>query len=485
MILGSQNLPSVLGSWIDGSYIDGHSGRQFTVHNPSTGAALTKLDCANTDQVNRAVESSREAFSVWRRIPHRKRGLMLRHLADEMDAHAAEFAHMETLNTGKSLSESLQDVKKSAEAFAFYSELADKTFGRSIPISDDYHSYTRLEPRGVTVHISPWNYPLRLAVRSLAPALACGNTVILKPSEHTPLTALMLAELFQSCGFPEGVMNIVCGVGEDCGAALAGHPDINHVAFTGSVPSGITVARLAAGNVVPAVLELGGKSANIVFADCDIDLAVAGVLKGIFTNAGQVCCSGSRLVVQESIKDEFVGRLVAAAEAMSVGPGINNPDMGPLITKEQHQRVLEFIRKGQEEGAVVLTGGQQLSGGKYESGFFIQPTIFDNVRNSMHIAREEIFGPVLCAIPFKDDAEALAIANDSPYGLVAGIWTSNLSRAHRLSAELEVGQVFVNDFFSGSIANPFGGYKRSGFGRERGVEALENYTQVKSVCIKL
>jgi acyl-CoA reductase-like NAD-dependent aldehyde dehydrogenase len=325
---------------------------------------------------------------------------------------------------------------------------------------------------------------MRLAIRSVAPALAAGNTVVLKPAEEAPLSCLRLGPLLAEAGIPPGVFNVVPGFGHEAGAALAGHRDINHIAFTGSVPTGTAVMKAAAENVVPVTLELGGKSPNIVFADADLELALEGAIKAIFTNAGQVCLAGSRLLLDAKLYERFVPRLVERTRTITLGPGLADPDMGPLISAAQRAGVLRHIEAGRADGAEVLTGGRSPTDGALGRGFFVEPTLVATT-NESRIAQEEIFGPVLSIIRFRDDDEALRLANASQYGLVAAIWTQNLDRAHTLAARLQAGQVFINDYFSGSVATPFGGVKRSGFGRERGLEALEHYTQTKSVCIKL
>jgi acyl-CoA reductase-like NAD-dependent aldehyde dehydrogenase len=309
--------------------------------------------------------------------------------------------------------------------------------------------------------------------------------VVLKPAEEAPLTALHVGPIFAEAGVPAGVFNVVAGMGVEAGAALAGHPGINHLAFTGSVETGIEVMRRAAGNVVPVTLELGGKSPNIVFADADHAAALEGAIKAIFTNAGQVCLAGTRLLLEKSIYDDFTAALVDRTRRIVVGPGIDDPDMGPVISDAQRQRVMNYIELGRKEGGEILAGGGTPAAAQCKRGYFIEPTLLHGVSNTARVAQEEIFGPVLTIIPFASDEEAARLANESPYGLVAGIWTNNLQRAHTLAAQLQAGQVFVNDYFSGSVASPFGGYKRSGFGRERGVEAMDQYTQIKSICIKL
>ena len=471
--------------WIGGNDVLAQAEEFFPVMNPATGEELCQVARAQAADVDAGVQAAGEALPLWSRMPSVDRGRLLLELARRLRETQDELALLETLNNGKPLRESRQDVEKTAEAFEFYGGLADKLFGSTIPLSPSYLNYTLREPIGVTAHISPWNYPLRLALRSVAPALAAGNTVVLKPAEQTPLTALRFAKLAAEVGVPAGVFNVIPGFGSEAGAALASHPDIHHISFTGSVAAGIEVMQRAARNVVPIILELGGKSPNIVFADADLDRALEGTIKAIFTNAGQVCCAGSRLLLEDSVYDKFVMRLMDRAKKIRVGPGIEDPDMGPLISEEHRQRVLGYIRTGQEEGARLILGGKAPDEPNCQSGYFLEPTLLADVSNSAQVAREEIFGPVLTIFRFRTAEEAVYLANDNPYGLAAGVWTSNLDRAHKVAARVQAGQVYINDFFSGSVASPFGGYKRSGFGRERGVEALNHYTQVKSVCVYL
>jgi acyl-CoA reductase-like NAD-dependent aldehyde dehydrogenase len=346
-------------------------------------------------------------------------------------------------------------------------------------------NYTVREPVGVTAHITPWNYPVAIATRGIAPALAAGNTVVHKPAEQTPLTALELGEIALEAGLPAGVLNVTPGFGPEAGAALAKHPGIHHLTFTGSVETGTRVMQMAAENVVPVTLELGGKSPNIVFADATLEPAIRGALQAIFQNAGQTCSAGSRLLLEESVHDRFVSTLAKETEQLRLGYGLTDPDLGPIVSEEQLERVLSYLEIGKREGATVVTGGTRAEDGELQHGFFIRPTLFDDVQNSMRIAREEIFGPVLTILTFRDSEEALQIANDNPYGLVAGIWTRDISKAHALAARLKAGQVYINNYFGGGVAAPFGGYKKSGFGREKGLEALAHYTQVKNVCVAI
>lgn len=392
---------------------------------------------------------------------------------------------MESLDSGKPLRQAQADIESSAQYFEFYAGAADKLYGHTIPLGSRYLDYTVREPIGVTGHITPWNYPLAVATRGIAPALAAGNTVVHKPAEQTPLTALRLGELALEAGVPPGVLNVVPGFGPEAGAALAKHPGINHLTFTGSVETGTLVMQMAAENVIPVTLELGGKSPNIVFADADVEPAIKGALQAIFQNSGQTCSAGSRLLLQEPIHDRFVSALAKETERLRLGHGLTDPDLGPLVSEEQLQRVLHYLEIGKREGATVVTGGARAEGEGLERGFFVRPTLFDDVHASMRIAQEEIFGPVLTILTFRDPEQALQIANDNPYGLVAGIWTRDIGKAHYLAARIKAGQIYINNYFGGGVAAPFGGYKKSGFGREKGLEALDHYTQVKNVCISL
>ncbi len=472
------------GLWISGHVRGAGGDGSFPVFNPATGEELCRVARGGEADIDAAVAAARQALPAWSQRPVVERRKLLLEIARQIRLAADELALLETLNNGKPLREAKQDVEQSAESFEFYSGLADKLFGTTIPVSPEFLNYTIREPMGVTAHISPWNYPLRLAVRSIAPALAAGNTVVLKPAEETPLTALRLAEALAAAGVPEGVFNVVPGFGHEAGAALASHAGINHLSFTGSVPTGIEVMQRAARNVVPVTLELGGKSPNIVFADADAERAVEGTIKAIFANAGQVCCAGSRLLLDRKAYDAFVERLIDRTKRIRVGPGLDDPDMGPLISDRQRRGVFEYVELGQQEGGTVLLGGKAPASAACQRGYFVEPTLLAGVANTARVAQEEIFGPVLTIIPFDSPEEAARLANESPFGLVAGIWTNNLDLAHKLAATIQAGQVYINDFFSGSVASPFGGYKRSGFGRERGVEALHHYTQIKSVCIR-
>jgi aldehyde dehydrogenase (NAD+) len=470
--------------WIGGREI-ATSTQYDPVINPATGEVLCQAARCGAAEIAAAVRAADTALPGWASMPTAQRARLLFNAASRMRECEEELARLETLNNGKPLREARDDVVKSAEAFEFYAGLADKLFGSTIPISPQYLSYTLREPMGVTAHISPWNYPLRLSVRSVAPALAAGNTVVLKPAEETPLTAIRLARVLSEAGLPDGVFNVVPGTGPEAGAALVDHPLVRHISFTGSVETGVHVMQQAARRVVPLTLELGGKSPNIVLSDADIDLALTGAIQAIFTNAGQVCCAGSRLLLEDTIYQEFVDQLIERARRLRIGPGLDDPDMGPLISEAHRQRVLGYIALGKQEGGTVLFGGHAPHHPACRSGYFVEPTLLAGVSNSARVAQEEIFGPVLTIFRFHTEEEAIRLANDTPYGLVAGVWTSNLSRAHTLAARLQAGQVYINDFFSGSVASPFGGYKQSGFGRERGVEALQHYTQVKSVCVRL
>jgi acyl-CoA reductase-like NAD-dependent aldehyde dehydrogenase len=409
----------------------------------------------------------------------------MQRIAQALRDRLEELATLESRDNGKPLRQARTDVQVAARYFEFFAGIADKIMGHTIPLGPGYLDYTVREPIGVSAHIVPWNYPIQIGARGVAPALAAGCAVVLKPSSEAPMTALRLGEIALACGLPPGVLNVVPGTGSEAGTALAGHPHINQLTFTGSVDVGIQVAKMAAQNVVPVVMELGGKSPNIVFADADFDLAVQGVATAIFQNAGQTCSAGSRLLVERKAHREFVERLAAKANGMRVGPGVSDPDMGPIISRKQLETVEKYVRVGTAEGARIAAGGERPSDPSLGKGYYFRPTLLESVSADMRVAQEEIFGPVLAIIDFDDIEEAAAVANRSDYGLVAGIWTRDINKAMTLASRIRSGQVYINTYGAGGgVELPFGGYKKSGYGREKGLESLASYTQVKNVCVK-
>ena len=470
--------------FINGEWVASHSGQSFATIDPATEEPLAQIARGNAADINDAVAAAQQAFDgPWSQLKPKERARLLFDLARVIVQRADEFAHLETLDSGKPLPLAKKEVLGTARYFEYYAGAADKFHGDSIPLGPDYVDFTLREPMGVTAHIVPWNMPFNMIGRSVAPALATGNTAVVKPAEQTPLTALHLADLMIEVGIPAGVYNVVTGYGDEAGAPLTTHPDVACITFTGSVETGRLIMRAAATHIRPVVLELGGKSPNIVFADADLDMAVAEAAKGIYANSGQICSAGSRLVVESRVKDEFVEKLSQRAQKMRVGPGLDSPDMGPVVSQEQYERILDYVRIGRDEGATVVTGGQRPA--QFGRGYFIAPTIFNGVRPQTRIAQEEIFGPVLAVLTFEDDDEALHIANGVNYGLVAGIFSTNINRALRLATRIKAGQIYINEYFAGGEETPFGGYKQSGFGREKGLDALLNYTQVKNIAIRL
>lgn len=472
------------GSVVDGEHrVGGDSW--FTTYDPGTGDALARVHRGGEREVDMAVRSAYAAWHAWKTMPGVERGRIMLKVSAALLENAEGLARIESLDNGKPLRGAMQDIAVAARYFEYYAGLADKLQGETIPIGDQHHSYTRLEPYGVTGHVVPWNAAMQQAARSVAPALAAGNTAVIKPAEDTSLACVHFALIAVEAGLPAGVMNVVTGLGAEAGAALVRHRDVRRITFTGSVPTGQEVMRQAAANLSPVTLELGGKSPNIVFEDADLDVAAAGSAMAINVNAGQVCAAGSRLLAHRSIHDELVERLVEIDRKVRLGHGIEDPDMGPITTAAQFAKVKDYLELGVSEGARVAVGGDVPSDPDLRAGQFILPTIFTGVDNGMRIAQEEIFGPVLCVIPFDTEEEAVRIANDTKYGLTAGIWTNDLGRAHRVAARLDAGQVSVNDYFAGGIQAPFGGFKESGFGREKGVEAIYHYVQTKTVSMKI
>jgi aldehyde dehydrogenase (NAD+) len=473
---------------IDGKWVEAQSGKTFETINPTTGEVLARVAEADAADVDRAVRAARAAYERgWGESKPSERSRLLNRIADLLEAHADEFAQLETLDNGKPIFESRNiDIPGAVETFRYYAGWPTKIYGETNPSDPEFFSYTLREPVGVCGQIIPWNFPLMMATWKIAPALACGNTVVLKPAEQTPLTALRLAELLLEAGVPNGVVNVLPGFGETAGAAIASHPGVDKVAFTGSTDVGRLILKASAGNLKRVSLELGGKSPNIVFADADQDAATVGALMGIFFNQGQVCCAGSRLFVQEQLYEEFTDKVGAFAKQVKLGAPLDpETRMGPLVSSEQYDRVKGYLKIGKDEGAKVKAGGEAATDGKLAKGYFIKPTVFTDVKNSMRIAQEEIFGPVVAAIPFKDEHDAVFQGNDTMYGLAAGVWTRDVSKAHKVARALKAGTVWVNCYNQMDPSSPFGGYKQSGFGRELGKHSIELYTQVKQVWMKL
>ncbi|PXW24622.1 aldehyde dehydrogenase [Nocardia sp. 348MFTsu5.1] len=469
-----------LDHWIGGASSAPSAGEYLDVIDPASGNEVRRIASGNAADISAAVAAAEAAAEAWRQVPGLARARLFSDLARAMRENAQELAGLEISETGKPESVALGEVEGSATYFDFYGGLIGMPIGETLDVAPDQHVYTRREPFGVVGVITPWNVPINQAARACAPALAAGNVVVVKPSEYTSSTTVRLAQLASEVGFAPGVFNVVLGGGAGAGAALVQHPSVAKVAFTGSVPTGRAIGKIAAERIIPLTLELGGKSANIIFADADLDAAVAGSLQAFTANAGQVCSAGTRLLVHRSVHDEVVKRLVDRAANVRVGR-----DIGPLITRDQFSRVQEYFAVAESDGAVAAAGGTVSAVARETGGFYIDPTIYTGVDNTARIAREEIFGPVVVVIPFDDDTEAVALANDSDYGLVAGVWTKDVSRALTVSDRLRVGQVFVNTWSTASVQTPFGGWKNSGYGREKGVEALHHYSQVKCVTIKL
>lgn len=473
---------------IGGKWVESNSKRSYLIYNPASANVLARAPQGDRSDAKAAIASAKTAFQQpsWRQMDPSKRGRVLTKVGQMVRERLDELAKLETLNNGKPLGQAKGDVAYSARLFEYYAGLADKVQGDTIPMPGNRVDYTLKEPLGVTAHIVPWNYPLALASRSIAPALAAGNTVVAKPASLTPLTLLKLAEVCKQAGLPDGVFNVVTGAGGEVGEELAGNPDIELLVLVGSVDTGRRVMELAAGNLTKVVLELGGKNPNIVFADADLAKAAQGVVDGIFTNAGQMCWAGSRLLVEETVKDAVLQKVLEATEAMKLGDGLDpTTKMGPLVSHAQRKRVMKYIEAGLRDGAKVATGGGIPGSPELSNGFFLEPTVFTDASPDMKIVREEIFGPVLSVLTFRDVNDAIRMANDSDFGLYAGLWTSNLRTAHKVARELETGMVSVNEYPVTFPQSPFGGYKNSGLGSEQGVDAISNYVQTKNVVINL
>lgn len=483
--VATETLPTRL--FINGEPLDAAEGRTHDVINPATEEVIASVAAAGEQDVDRAVRSARATFESdkWRKMSARQRGEAVYRLGELILKNKEELARLETLNNGKPVFESMIDVRLAAATYKYYGGWADKIHGETIPVDGPFLNYTLREPLGVVGAIVPWNFPISLAAWKVAPALACGNTVVLKPAELTPFTAIRMAELAIEAGLPPGAFNCIPGPGSVAGSALVKHPEVDKIAFTGSTEVGKQIMRDAAGTVKKISLELGGKSPNIVYADADLDAAARGALTGIFYGKGEVCAAGSRLLVEDSAADEMRTRILERAKKMVAGDPLDpKTRLGALVSKTQMDRVLGYIESGKSEGAKLLTGGARTPvNGK---GYFVQPTVFGGVGREMTIAREEIFGPVLAMMTFSDGMTGAAeLANATIYGLAAGIWTRDIKKALRTAREIRAGTVWINTYNMYDAASPFGGFKQSGFGRDLGVHALEGYMQVKSVWVDL
>jgi aldehyde dehydrogenase (NAD+)/betaine-aldehyde dehydrogenase len=478
-------------SFIDGAAVS--SAQTYPNIDPSTGAALGDVAQAGDSEIDQAVTAARRASRGWRATTPEQRSDLLSALAGLIDREVETLARLESEDSGKPLSQARNDARVCARYFRFYSRVIESYYGLSIPLRPDLHVYTRREPLGVTGSIVAWNYPMQLFGRGVAPAIATGNAAVLKPADETPRTAVYLARLAAEAGLPNGVINVVTGLGPEAGAALAAHPGIDHLSFVGSTEVGRLIAGAAARRVAPVTLELGGKSAHLVFADADINRAATVIANAILQNAGQTCSAGSRVLVDERVHDELLQRIADRFATVSIGPGITDPDLGPLVSRKQQDRVRGYVESAKEaqepkeaKAAVIVCGGTVAEPDGITGGAYFTPTLIDGVDPAAKIAREEIFGPVLTVTTFAAEDEAVALANGTDYALMGAVWTTDLARAHRVAAQVDGGQIYVNTYGAGGgVELPFGGFRKSGYGREKGVEALDAYTATKAIVVQL
>ena len=471
-------------NYIDGKWIESESKEIIQVDDPSNGKIIGEISCAKKTEVDLAVSAAKNAFSsrVLVDMPILERAKLMHCIADETRKVANEGGKMLCYENGKALGSAIKEFNDVADMFDYYAGLTDKLEGKTIPVSPTVFDYTVLEPFGVSAHIVPWNFPLSMVGRSLACSFATGNSTIVKTAELTPLSATFFAQAIENAGVPNGLINIICGYGNEAGSYLVSHPDVNHVVFTGSVATGKKILHACADKAIPAIVELGGKSAGIVYPDADLDQVIESARHGIFGVAGQICTAMSRLVVHQSVKDELIGKLVDLSKSLKVGAGYEEGvGLTPVISEKQLEKVEGYARSGIQQGAEAVHGGKRIE----RDGYFMEATVLNNVKQDMTVAREEIFGPVLSVLEYNDQEEAIHIANDTDYGLGAGVFTKDLKKASWTASKLEAGQVYVNKWFTGSHATPFGGYKQSGYSREKGIDALKSYLQVKNVGISL
>src|ERR1700722_11952109 len=470
--------------FINNKWVEPAEGKTFDTYNPATGEVIAKVAAAGAADVDKAVKAARHALDAgpWNTMDAADRGKLMFKLADLIEKNAKDLAALESLNSGKTITDSVADMEGVCNTLRYYAGWADKIEGKTVPVRGSFLSPTLRQPVGVVGQIIPWNFPLLMLAWKWGPALACGNTVVMKPAEQTPLTALRVAELAREAGFPAGVVNVVNGMGETTGAAMVVHPDIEKIAFTGHVDTAKIIQKAAADTLKRVTFELGGKSPNVIFADADMDQAVAGAFHAIYFHGGQCCTAGSRLFVEDKIRQEFVERLAEKSKERKLGDPLDpKTEQGPQVSQEQMDKILGYVKLGGTEGAALLTGGQRFG----SKGFFVEPTIFDNVKDDMAIAKDEIFGPVVSVLPFTSFDEMIGRANNTNYGLAAAVWTKNIDKAHRYAREIKAGTVWVNCYHVVDTTTPFGGFKMSGQGRENGESALEHYTELKTVTIKL
>jgi aldehyde dehydrogenase (NAD+) len=469
---------------IDNRWVDSVDGATFETLNPATGEVLAEVAAGSAADIDKAAKAARRALEhgPWKTMDAAERGNLLFRLAELVEQNATELAGLESLNCGKTITDAKGDIQGVVNTLRYYAGWADKVEGRTLPVRGSFLSYTLRQPVGVVGQIIPWNFPLLMLAWKWGPALACGNTIVMKPAEQTPLSALRLGELVIEAGFPAGVINLVNGFGETAGAALCTHPEVDKIAFTGHVDTAKIIQKAAADTLKRTTFELGGKSPNVIFADADMEAAVAGAFHAIYFHGGQCCTAGSRLFVEEKIRDEFVSKLAAKAKQRKIGDPLDpQTQQGPQVSQEQLDKILGYVELGQKQGAKLLTGGNRVG----DKGFFVEPTIFDNVKDEMAIAKDEIFGPVVSVLPFKKLDEVIERANRTFYGLAAAIWTKDIDKAHLFAKEVKAGTVWVNCYHVVDTTTPFGGFKMSGQGRENGEAALEHYTETKTVTVKL